>query len=296
MLSDPGLVGRLTSFFYEYTQAEHVMVVDKNPTLFPDFNDSLRNSMREGTRLFLENVVLAPGADVRSFFDSDQTFADAALAPIYGLTPPGSGFARFTLPPESGRAGIMGQAAVLTARSRPDQSSPTLRGLFMMQAFLCQTPEPPPGDVGPDPPFDPTLTTRQRIELATSDPSCADCHATFDPLGFALEHFDSIGRYRETENGLAIDANGTFEDGTRFNGARELGAALRGNATVTECLLRHFYRSVNGRADDAYDQPAVDGMVASLSARGYVFRDLVADFIVSDAFRSAPALPVTEQN
>jgi hypothetical protein len=297
MLSDPALVGQLTSFFYEYTQAELVTVVEKSPTLFPDFNDSLRSSMREGTRLFLDKVVLAPGADVRSFFDSDQTFADAALAPLYGLTPPASGFAQFTLPPASGRAGIMGQAAILAGHSRPDYTSPTLRGLFMLQAFFCQTPEPPPSGVDTTPPVaDPTLTTRQRLELLTAAPGCGDCHATFDPMGMALEHFDAIGRYRETENGRAIDASGTFEDGTTFNGARELGAALRGSATTTECLLRHFYRSVNGRTDDVYDQPVVDGMVASLGARGYVFRDLVADFVVSDAFRSAPALPITEAN
>jgi hypothetical protein len=251
--------------------------------------------MREGTRLFFEHVLLAPGADVRSFFDSDKIFADATLAPIYGVMPPSSGFAQFTLPPSSGRAGIMGQAAILTAQSRHAYSSPTRRGLFMLQTFFCQTLDPPP-DVGRELPADATLTTRQRLEHETLDSACAGCHVKFDPMGFALEHFDSIGRYRETENGLAIDASGTFEDGTAFNGARELGVALRGSAAATECLLRHFYRSVNARTDDVHDQPVIDGMVASLSARGYVFRDLVADFVVSDAFRSAPALPITAEN
>jgi hypothetical protein len=296
MLSDPGLVGRLTSFFYEYTQAELVMVVEKSPVLFPDFNDGLRNSMREGTRLFLERVVLAPGADVRSYFDSKQTFADAALAPIYGVTSTGSGFAQFTLAPQSGRAGIMGQAGVIAAHSKPDHSSPTARGLFMMQAFFCTIPQPVPVGVNTNLPIDPNLTTRQKLELHRANPQCAGCHALFDPMGMALEHFDSIGRYRETENGLAIDASGALEDGTPFNGASELGTALRESAPVTECLLRNFYRSVNGRDDDRYDQPQVDGMMASLSSRGYVFRDLVADFVVSDAFRSAPRVPITEEN
>jgi hypothetical protein len=296
MLNDDSLVGQLTSFFQEYTQADRVMLAEKSATLFPDFDDSLRSSMRESTRLFLEKVVLAPGADVRSFYDSDQTFADAALAPIYGLTPPASGFRQFTLTPASGRAGIMGQAAILAGHSKSDHSSATARGLFMIEAFFCQTPEPPPsGEVfHQEVPFDPNLTTRQSLELETSMAGCVGCHATFDPMGFALEHFDSIGRYRETENGLAIDASGTFEDGTSFNGARELGAALRGNATVTECLLRNFYRSVNGRTDDGYDQSGIDGMVTSLRSRDYVFRNLVADFVVSDAFRSAPAVPITE--
>jgi hypothetical protein len=296
MLSDPAIVGPLTSFFYEYSQAELVMTVEKSPTMFPEVNDGLRSSMREGTRLFLEKVVLAAGADVRSLFDSNQTFADATLAPIYGLTPPSTGFAQFTVPAEQGRVGLMGQAAMLFAHGKPDHSSPTIRGLFMMQAFFCQTPEPAPGGIDTELSTDPNLTTRQKLELHRTQPSCRGCHAMFDPMGMALEHFDSIGRYRETENGLTIDASGILEDGPTFNGAVEFGTVLRSSALVQKCLLRHFYRSVNGRADDLFDQAQVDAMLASLSSRGYVFRDMVADFVVSDAFRSAPALPITGEN
>ncbi|HEX6271458.1 MAG TPA: DUF1588 domain-containing protein [Polyangiaceae bacterium] len=294
MLNDPGLVTRLTSFFYEYAQAELVMVVEKSPTLYPGFTDSLRSSMREGTRLFLEKVVLAPGADMRSFFDSNQTFADAALAPIYGVTAPASGFAQVTFPPQSGRAGIMGQAGILAAHSKPDHSSPTARGLFMMQAFLCITPEPPPGGVSTELVIDPTLTTRQKLELHRESDLCAGCHSIFDPLGMALEHYDSIGRYRETEDGLPIDTTGTLEDGTPFDGAAGLGTALRGNAQVNECLLRHFYRHVNGRDDDLFDKPQIDAMMASVTSRNGVFRDVVADFVTSEGFRSAPRVPITE--
>jgi hypothetical protein len=294
LLGDPSLVGRLASFFYEYTQADLMMEAKPSTELFPNFSDSLRNSMKESTRLFLEKVVLAPGADVRSYFDSDQTFADAALAPIYGVTAPSSGFAQVTFTPQSGRAGILGQAGVLTAHSKADHSSPTIRGLFMMQAFFCTLPGTVPGDVDTTLKVDATMTTRQILEAHRANPKCAGCHALFDPMGMALEHFDSIGQYRETENGLPIDASGTLIDGTPFNGAAELGVALRESAPVTECLLRNFYRSVNARDDDLYDQPQVDGMKASLSARGYVFRDLVAEFVVSDAFRSAPRVPITE--
>jgi hypothetical protein len=294
MLNDAAVVSQLISFFGEYTQADLLMVVEKSPAQFPDFTDGLRSSMRESTRLFLEQVVLAPGADVRSFYDSDQTYADATLAAFYGLTPPASGFAKFTLPPESDRAGIMGQAGILAAHSAPDHSSPTRRGLFMLEAFFCEIPPPPPSGVNTIIEVDPNLTTRQNLERITAAPQCSSCHTMFDPLGFTFEHFDAIGRYRETENGMAIDTTGTLDDGTPFDGARELGTALRGNATVTECLLRQFYRSVNGRTDDVYDQPGIDDMVASLRTRDYVFRDLVADFVESDAFRSAPRVPLTE--
>jgi hypothetical protein len=298
LLSAPVVVERLTSFFYEYTQADLVMTVEKSPTMYPDFDEDTRISMREGTRLFLEKVVLAPGADVRSYFNSDQTFADATLADIYGLTPPASGFAQFTFPPQSPRAGIMGQAGVIAAHSKADHSSPTARGLFMMQAFLCETPDPVPDGVNTDLVIDPTLTTRQRLDLHRSSASCAGCHAMFDPMGFALEHFDSVGRYRETEDGLTIDTTGNLPDAasTPFDGAVELGAAFAASPTVNECLLRHFYRNVNGRADDKHDKPQVDAMLATLASRNYVFRDLVADFVVSDAFRSAPAVPITGEN
>jgi hypothetical protein len=294
MLNDPGLVGRLTSFFYEYMQADLVMTVEKDPALFSNFNESMKNSMKEGLRLFLERVVLAPGTDVRALFDSNQTFADATLAPIYGLTPPASGFGQFTLPPQQGRVGVMGQAGILAAHSKSDHSSPTKRGGFMLYAFLCTTPPPPLPGVNTMIVRDPMLTTRQQLELHRSDSQCAGCHAMFDPLGMALEHFDSIGQYRETENGLAIDPSGTLEDGTFINGSAELGTALRNNTAVTECLLRNFYRNVNGRDDDLYDQAQIDSIETSLSSRGYVFRDLVADFVVSDAFRSAPRVPITE--
>jgi hypothetical protein len=296
MLNDPSLVTRLTSFFYEYSQADLVTVSDKDPTMFPGFNENvgLKNSMKEGARLFLERVVLAPGADVRSYFDSNQTFADAALAPIYGLTPPASGFGQFTLPPQQGRVGVMGQAAMLAGHSKSDHSSPTVRGVFMLQAFLCQAAPPPDGNVNTMIVMDPTKTTRENLESHRADSACAGCHALFDPLGMALEHFDSIGRYRETENGLAIDPSGTLEDGTYINGSAELGTALRNSPAVTECLLRNFYRNVNGRDDDVHDQAQIDSMETSLSSRGYVFRDLVADFVVSDAFRSAPRVPITE--
>jgi hypothetical protein len=188
----------------------------------------------------------------------------------------------------------MGQAGVIAAHSKPDHSSPTARGLFMLQSFLCTIPEGVPAGVDTSLVADDTLTTRQKLELHRSNPSCAGCHAAFDPLGMALEHFDSIGRFRATEDGLTIDATGELDDGTPFDGAAQLGAALSGYAPVTECLLRNFYRSVNGRDDDQYDKSQIDGTVAALASRNYVFRDMVADFVVSDAFRSAPRVPITE--
>jgi hypothetical protein len=211
---------------------------------------------------------------------------------MYGVTAPASGFGQFMAPPEQGRVGIMGQAGMIAAHSKPDHSSPTARGVFMLNAFLCTAAPPPDANVNTKIEWDPALTTRQNLERHRTDEACAGCHALFDPLGMALEHFDSIGRYRETENGLPINPSGYLEDGTPINGSQELGTALRNSAQANECVLRNFYRNVNGRDDDVHDQVQIDAMEASLSSRGYVFRDWVADFVASDAFRFAPRVPI----
>jgi hypothetical protein len=287
LLDDPSAVDRMAQFFSELSQAHLVAVVQKNPVLFPSFNAALQSSMLEATQLFIKNIVLAPGADVRSFFDSDQTFVDASLAPIYGVTAPATGFMQLTLGPEAGRAGILGQAAVLAAHSQPDHTSPTRRGVFISETFLCQTPPPPP-DVFMILPPDPNMTTRQKIEQATSSESCAACHALFDPLGFALEHLDSIGQYRATEGGLTIDATGTLE-GVAFDGQAQFAAALRQHPRAMACMLSNFYRDANGRADAEADLALIDALGETLTSKDYVWRELVAEFVVSDAFRSAPA-------
>ena len=288
LLNDPNAVDRMAEFFSELSQAQLVLVAQKSPDLFPNFNAALQSSMLQSTQLFIENVVLAAGADVRSFYDSDQTFVDATLAPIYGVAAPASGFMQLTLGPDAGRAGILGQAAVLAGHSQPDHNSPTRRGIFISQNLLCQTPNPPPDGVFTAPILDPYLTARQRLEQTVASQACQECHATFDPLGFALEHFDSIGQYRATEDGLPIDATGTL-DGVAFDGAAELGAVLRQNPRALACLVSNFYRDANGRADAETDSAQIDALERTLTSRGYVWRDLVAEFIASDAFRSAPA-------
>jgi hypothetical protein len=292
LLNDPNnnqkLVERMATFFSEFSQAQLVSVVQKSPDLFPTFNADLQSSMLQATQLFIKNVVLAPGADVRSFFDSDQTFVDANLAPIYGVSPPASGFAQIKLGPETGRAGILGQAAVLAGHSQPDHNSPTRRGVFLLETFLCTTPNSPPAGVITTLPDDPSLTTRQKMEQHRKSPSCASCHALFDPYGFGLEHFDSIGRYRATEGTLPIDATGAL-DGVAFNGEAQMGAVFRQSSKVMTCMMNNFYRNANGVLDPSADSDQIDALTKALDSKHYVWRDFVADFVASDAFRSAPA-------
>ncbi len=296
LVADPRVADRMTAFFSEYAQLEQVTHIAKSETLFPEFTPELQSSMLEGAELFLRNVVLAPNADVRAFYNGVQTYADANLASLYGVDEPASGFEQVTLPAENGRVGILGQAAFLAGQSQADRTSPTRRGLFLLQSLFCTTAPAPPGGVDTTlAPPDATKTTRENLEAHRVDPQCAGCHALFDPLGVALENFDPIGRYRDNENGLPIDASGEWA-GTPFNNAAELGAILAQDPNVEACLLRNFYRNANGRAEDDKDQTQITAMADSLEANGYVWRDFLADFVASDAFRSAPALPVMTES
>lgn len=289
------IVDRMSTFFNELSGAQLVQVVQKSPDMFPNFTDAVRNSALQATQLFIKNVVLAPGTDVRSFFDSNTTYVDANLAPIYGVAAPtASGFQKITLGPETGRAGILGQAAVIAGHSQSDHNSPTKRGVFLLETFLCRTPPSPPPGVITTIPDNPALTSRQKLEQHRVSPSCASCHALFDPLGFGLEHFDAIGKYRATEGALAIDATGAV-DGAAFDGEAQLGAALRQDPKAITCMMDNFYRSANG-ADPTTDSAQIDALTQALAAKGYVWRDFLAQFIVSDAFRSAPAAAATAGN
>jgi hypothetical protein len=282
---------RMTSFMSESFALQQLLLADKSTTLFPNFTPALKDSMMQSTRMFFKNIVLAPSADVRSVFDSTMTYVDANLAPIYGVQAPASGFAAVQLPANTGRAGIMGQAAILSSQSQTNRTSPTRRGVFILENLLCtHAPEPPP-DINTNVPIDTTLTTREQLAMHRENPTCATCHTFFDPLGLALEHFDPIGRYRATENGKPIDAAAEF-GGVTFNGAAELGAMLRKDARALACLVRHLYRDANGRAEDDKDMAQINTLTEALAARGYVWNNFLADFVASEAFRSAPALPV----
>jgi Protein of unknown function (DUF1592)/Protein of unknown function (DUF1588)/Protein of unknown function (DUF1595)/Protein of unknown function (DUF1587)/Protein of unknown function (DUF1585) len=290
LLSKPEANQFMLEFFTELTQLPHAEFVERDPEVFPTLTDSLRASMIEEARRWLADVVLAPTADVRTLFNSSTTYVDAPLASFYGLqAPPGNGFQKVELPPESGRAGILGKAGFLMAHSSPDSTNPTRRGNFILKSFTCTVvPLPeitvslPKAVEGEGP-----KTTRQLFEGHLIDDSCVGCHTLMDPFGFALEHFDAIGKYRETENGLPIDAEASFGAST-FDGALELGQVLHDDARTPSCFVRNFYRYANGSVDDTTDSAVITALAGTLQQKGYVWRDLVLEFVTSDAFTSFP--------
>src|SRR5581483_4147686 len=217
--------------------------------LFPRYTDELESAMREEPILFLLEV-LADDHSLLELLDADFTYADGSLARHYGVPPP-KGFGqplKVPLPPGSHRGGVLTMAAVLAASSYPHRTSPVLRGKWVMETILGTSPPPPPPDV-PTLPEDKKQTEgktlRARLLAHRANPVCASCHERIDPLGFGLENFDAVGRWRDMDADQPVDASGSLPDGTRFEGPEGLKKVLLARK---DDFLRHLATKMLGYA------------------------------------------------
>lgn len=295
MLADPRSERMVNRFFGEWMDWAHLDHVEKDPTLHGDFTEAIRERYQHEVRAFVGEVWTAEEARFDVLLTAPWTMADAELAAWYGLPPPqGEGFQRVERDPAY-HAGFFTQGGFLAARSRPYESSPVHRGMFVRGNLLCESMKPPNGlDITPPDP-DPNLTTRERLAIHREDPTCAGCHDKLDPPGFALEHFDAVGRFRDSENGRPIDASGdlvgTDQDGP-FDGANELAWMLADSADVHRCFGRQWFRFAHGRSDDkGRDACAVDEAVGQFTANQLDIRELVIATTTTRAFRSAIGAP-----
>jgi len=293
MLRDQRSDGLLDNFFAKW------LSLDKLKTTRPDpqVDRELLEAMGTETRLFVQSQ-LREDRDAVELWTAPYTFVNERLARHYDLPGiSGKNFRRVARM-NPNRAGLLGQASVLTALSTPSRTSPTARGKYVMNRFLgIDVPE-PPANIPPlaEPPAITAGTMRERMTAHRTNPACASCHAMFDPLGFALENFDATGRWRTTDGGLPIDASGTFTDGTRFNGPVELREELLKRrdvyyANVTQQLLAYaLSRKKAGRVYD-YEMPAVRQIVHDASADGYRWSSLIAGIAASGPFQAKDVVP-----
>ncbi|UJR78561.1 DUF1592 domain-containing protein [Sandaracinus amylolyticus] len=292
MTRDPRARAAMTRFWGEFMQLERLDTVSKDPELFPMFTPSLRASMRaEIDAIFAD--VYERDADVREVFSTDVTFVDAELAAHYGLpAPPDGARMRTTLPAEQHRGGVMGRAGVLSMWAHATLTSPTFRGKFVRANLLCQDIPPPPPGIStelPEGSGEPE-TLRQRLDRHRTDPVCAGCHTLMDPLGFTLEHFDPVGRFRDLDNGLPIDASGDV-DGVAVDGADELGAHLAGSDRVGACFTRRFYRWASGHLETRGEQVEIERLAREFASAGHRMSALIELVVLSPGFRYASYAP-----
>jgi hypothetical protein len=295
LLADPRAADLFVHFASEWWEVESITGVDKNRSLYRTWTDATPGALAEETQMFLADAWQS-GAPLTALLTAPVTFADASLAAYYGLpAPTGSGYQRIALDPARA-AGMLTQGSFLAVHAKADQTSPVLRGKFVRAQLFCSPPTPPPPTIVVSPPVvDPTLPTRQRFAQHTADPMCASCHEFMDPIGFAFEHYDAAGRWRDTDADLPVDATGTLAntdvDGP-LDGVPSLATKLAASAEVARCAAAQWFRYAFGRSEQASgDNCAIDALASALTAPGGDFKQMVRQTVRMAAFRTLP--PVT---
>jgi hypothetical protein len=259
-----------------------------DPDLFPDFDENLRQAFQRETTMFVQSQVRTD----RSVFDllsANYTFVNERLARHYGIPNVyGERFRRVDFNDDK-RGGLLGQGSILTLTSYGNRTSPVLRGKWLLEMILGTPPPPPPPDVPPlkeKNEIDHPLSVRERLEQHRQNPACASCHVRMDPLGFALENFDAIGKWRNTDEGVTIDPSAALPDGTKLDGITGLRKVLLGRreqfaSTFTEKLLTYAL----GRELEYYDFPAVRKIVRDSAAGDYRWSSIIVGVVKSVPFQ-----------
>ena len=287
MLADPKARALVTNFANQWLFLRDLKNANPDVTVFPDFDDNLRQGFQRETEMLFESIV-REDRSVLDLLDADYTFVNERLARHYGIPNVyGPDFRRVPVANDA-RRGLLGHGSLLLVTSNANRTSPVIRGKWVLENLLgSQAPLPPP-DVPPleEKPTAAARSVRERIEQHRANPTCAGCHKIMDPIGLALENFDAIGRWRTTDEGVAIDASAQLVDGTPIDGPATLRKALLNRSDVfvtamTEKLLMYGM----GREIKYYDMPAVRGVMHVAADKRYRFSDLVLGIVKSDPFQ-----------
>jgi Protein of unknown function (DUF1592)/Protein of unknown function (DUF1588)/Protein of unknown function (DUF1587)/Protein of unknown function (DUF1595)/Protein of unknown function (DUF1585) len=302
MLADARAREALDEFVSQWLRFDRVMNASKDRRRFPKFNREVAVSMSEEAKQLVSYLVWE-NRNFMELFTADYAFVNADLAGIYGVPPPARDFDKVRLPPESERTGVLGEALFLTLTAKPEETSPTARGLFVREQFLCQhVADPPPGvntnlpavsEAKPE-------TNRDRISAHVTNPTCAGCHNLIDPIGFGFEKFDAIGSRTETlkllfypdphgphkrdkpkQLDLPLDTTG-FVAGipdAKFSSPRELGAVLARTPQCAECLVKQYFRYSAGRLETPADRPLIQQVYEDFRKSEFRFKEMMISLV-----------------
>jgi hypothetical protein len=298
MLKDPRATALAENFVGQWLETRNLDSIKPDPDKFPGWNVELKESMRTETRMLFESV-LRDNKPVSEFLSARYTFLNGALARFYGI-PGVSGpeFRRVELSTDQ-RGGILGHASVLAVSSYPSRTSVVLRGRFILDNILGSPPPPPPANV---PSLDEDsvgskLTLRQQMERHREDATCANCHAKMDPLGFALENYDAIGRWRTEDGRFPVDATGVLPDGTAFDGPASLRESLaKKTPLLARCMVEKMLVFALGRGVTANDRRNVADMMSAWEEKEYRLESLIYVVAHSLPFQSRREELVQEEN
>jgi len=286
MLKDAKAQSFVENFAGQWLELRNLDVYQPDKKLFPTFTPALRSDMRRETELLFSHI-MGGNRSVLELLSADYSFVNARLAAHYGISDvKGESFRPVSLR-GTFRGGILGHASILTITSDPNRTSPVKRGKYVLENILGTPPPAPPPDA---PPLSETGkitgTLREQFVKHRQDPACASCHKVMDPIGFAFENYDAIGRYRTKDNSLPIDASGKLETGEPFGNAADLRSILLNQKReyFTRCITEKMLTYALGRGLEYYDKRTIDGIVARLKGNNYRFNELVQGIVSSLPF------------
>ncbi|HVW00237.1 MAG TPA: DUF1592 domain-containing protein [Planctomycetaceae bacterium] len=286
MLRDPRAKLKLQSFLLSWVKADGAHELEKDSQKFADFDPSVVADLRTSLELTLDEVAWSEGSDYRKFLLSDELYLNGRLAKFYGFElPADADFTKVKFEPEK-RAGILTHPYLMATFAHTAETSPIHRGVFLVRGILGQTLRPPPEAVQPLPAdLHPDLTTRERVVLQTNSANCMTCHSVINPLGFTLEHFDAVGRYRDNDRGKPIDSTGSYRcrDGrvAEVNGARPLAEFVAGSEEAHAAFAEQLFHHLVQQSVRAYGPNTLDQLRSKFEAQNCDIRRLMIDIMVA---------------
>jgi hypothetical protein len=298
MLADPRSEAMSTRFASQWLRLQDVDKIRPDALLFPGYDDELGQSYKRETELMFQSIV-REDRNILDIITADYTYVNERIAKVYKIPNiVGEEFQRVALT-DVNRRGILGQGSMLMSTSVADRTSAVQRGKWIMEVLMASPPPPPPQDP-PPPPFDDTkdslggkpITTRARMEEHRKNPACQSCHKVIDPLGLALENFDTLGAWRIKDNGVPVDTAAMLYDGTPLNGPESLRKALIAHSdTLIRVFTDNLLAYALGRRVEYYDQPTVRAIAKKAALNGNRFSQFVLGVVNSSAFQMAKAEP-----
>ena len=287
LIADPRSSAFAENFAGQWLETRSLDAMKPDPKKFPEWGPELKDAMSTETRLFFE-AMMRDDRPISDFIDGKYTFLNGLLAKQYGIPGiNGPDFRRVELTTDQ-RSGVFTQASVLTVSSYPTRTSVVLRGKYLLENVLNAPPPPPPPDV-------PLLneeavgvaqSLRQQMEHHRADALCASCHSKMDVLGFGLENYDAVGKWRTQDGKFPVDASGKFPNGKTFSGPAEMKALLKDNMPeFTRCLAEKMLTYALGRGVEAYDRLAVQDLVRQTAAHEYKLQTLILGIVHSVPFQ-----------
>ncbi|RLS29304.1 MAG: DUF1592 domain-containing protein [Planctomycetota bacterium] len=290
MLADPRAKSLSETFALHWLQIQNLLTARPSTEFFPEFNAQLRQAMFDETALFCETL-RREDRSVLEFLDADYTFVNEDLARFYGLPEvTGKEMRRVSLLPEHHRGGLLGMASVLSLTSHTSRTSPTLRGKWILEVLLGAPPPPPPANVSQikeeaDRQKE-IQSFREKLTQHAENAACAACHRKMDPLGFALDNFDAVGRWREKSGDRPLDVSGELPTGEKLNGARDLkNVLLARKSEFVNNLTERMLAYALGRELDVYDECPVRQITATLRQDEFRYSTLVMEIVKSFPFQ-----------